>query len=254
MPKVLFLDIETAPILAHVWSIWQQNVSLQQVERDWFVMSWAAKWLDAKEVLYDDNRAEQNVHDDKRLLRGIWQLLDEADIIVTQNGKMFDEKKLRARFIQHGFQPPSSYRHIDTKQLASKHFGFTSNKLEYLADKLCGQKKSKHQKFPGFELWLECLRGNKEAWREMERYNKQDVIVLEQLYKKLSPWVKTVDFGVYAKEDARLCSCGSTSFWKNGYKWTDGGKYSRYRCKSCGKEQYGTTNLLPKPKRIARML
>src|ERR1035437_3391457 len=121
-PKVLIFDIETAPIIAHVWSIWEQNVGLNQIVADWHVMSWSAKWLDAPstQVMYEDQRLEQNIENDKRLLQGIWDLLDEADVVITQNGKSFDQKKLNARFVMNGFQPPSSYKHIDTKIIAKQ--------------------------------------------------------------------------------------------------------------------------------------
>lgn len=109
-------------------------------------------------------------------------MLDEAEIVITQNGKKFDQKKLNARFILNGFQPPSSYKHIDTLCIARKHFGFTSNKLSQLTDKLCKKyKKLSHNNFPGFELWQECIKGNIEAWNEMEKYNRQDVLSLEEL-------------------------------------------------------------------------
>ena len=86
----------------------------------------------------------------------MWKLLDEADIVIGQNSKAFDIKKLNARFIIHGMQPPSSYRQIDTKILAKKHFNFTSNKLEYLSDKLnVKYKKQTKRKFSGFEMWKE---------------------------------------------------------------------------------------------------
>lgn len=60
-----------------------------------------------------------------------------------------------------------------------------------MTDKLCARfKKSAHKKFPGFELWKQCLARNKEAFKEMEQYNKMDVLSLEELYTKISPWDK----------------------------------------------------------------
>src|SRR5690606_10614258 len=44
-PKVLVFDIETSPIIAHVWSLWDQNVGLNQIMTEWHIMSWSAKWL-----------------------------------------------------------------------------------------------------------------------------------------------------------------------------------------------------------------
>lgn len=251
-PKVLVFDIETAPILGYVWSIWEQNVSLNQIHSDWYVLAWSAKWLGdpASKIMYRDQRSAKKIEDDSQLLEGIWKLLDEADIVITQNGKSFDAKKLNARFVMNGMKPPSSYKHIDTKIIASRHFGFTSNKLEYLTDKLCTKyKKSKHKKFSGFELWRECLAGNKEAWKEMERYNKYDVLSLEELYTKLMPWDQTVNFAIYHDEASKVCACGSREFHKNGYTYTSVGKYQRFSCSSCGAESRSASNEFSKLKR-----
>jgi hypothetical protein len=241
-PKILFLDIETAPILAYCWGLWDQTISLGQIKKDWHVLAWCAKWADSKKLIYRDQRNVKNIENDKDLLKGIWDLLNEADIVVTQNGKQFDVKKLNARFAMHNFAPPSTFKHIDTKLLAVKNFGFTSNKLEYLTDKLCvNYKKLTHKKFPGFELWKECLAGNKSAWSEMEKYNKYDVLSLEELYKKLIPWGSPVNFSAYSGES--ICSCGSKEFKRNGHSYTSTGKYQRFACTKCGSEVRSGQNL-----------
>lgn len=235
--KVLLFDIETAPILGYVWGLWDNNIALNQIHSDWFVLSWSAKWLGDKKVMYADQRKAKNVEDDSTLLQGIWELLDQADIVITQNGKQFDVKKLNARFVMHGFKPPSSFKHIDTRVLAKKHFGFTSNKLEYMTDKICKKyKKLKHTKFHGFDLWRECLKGNMEAWKEMEKYNKYDVLSLEELYTKLIPWDNSVNFNIYRDDNATVCTCGSKEFVRNGFFYSSTGKYQRYSCKECGSE------------------
>lgn len=249
-PKVLLLDIETAPIIGYVWGLWENNVALNQIHTDWYILSWSAKWLDDHKVMYMDQRNASNIEDDSKILKGIWKLIDEADVVVTQNGKSFDMKKLNARFIMNGFQPPSTVRHIDTKQLAAKHFGFTSNKLEYMTDKLCKKyKKLKHTKFAGFELWRQCLAGNKKAWREMEKYNKYDVLSLEELYHKLIPWDHSINFNVYHDRLENKCKCGSTAIKRNGYAFTAIGKYQRYKCQKCGTETRSRDNLLSDEKR-----
>ncbi len=254
-PRVLLYDIETAPIVGHVWSIWEQNVGLNQIKKDWHVMAWAAKWLGdpPSKIMYMDQRNAKNIEDDKEILKGIWKLLDECDVVITQNGRAFDEKKLNARFILNGMGPPSPYKHIDTKVIASGKFAFTSNKLEYMTDKLCVKyKKIKHEEFGGFELWKECLAGNIKAWREMEKYNKYDVLSLEELYTKLAPWDRTVDFNVYTDSDTVTCNCGSARLEKRGFNHTASGKFQRYQCRDCGAwvSDKGTkNNLLSKAKR-----
>lgn len=252
-PKVLLLDIETAPIVAHVWGLWDQNVGLNQIKSDWHLLSWSAKWLNEKPVMYKDQRSAKNIEDDSDLLKSIWKLLNEADVIITQNGKSFDQKKLNARFILNGMKPPSSYRHIDTKRIATSKFGFTSNKLEYMTDKLCTKyKKLKHKKFSGFELWKECLAGNIVAWKEMEKYNKYDVLSLEELYLKLAPWDTSINFAVYYdNDDCKICNCGSRDFNRNGYAYTSMGKFQRYSCSKCGGEYRSGKNEHSKAKKDA---
>lgn len=236
-PKILFLDIETAPLLSYTWGTFDQNVALNQIVKDWAIISWSAKWKGDKKILYQDVRAQKDKYDDKKILKGIWKLIDDADILVTQNGKSFDLKKLNARFLKHKFQPPSSYQHIDTLRLAKKHFSFTSNKLEYMTNEFNVEfKKLKHEKFGGFELWKQCLAGNRAAWKEMEKYNKHDVLALEELYEKLIAWDGDTTMPLFTEDGIRTCSCGSKDFQKYGFHLTKAGRKQRYRCTKCGSQ------------------
>ena len=251
--KVLIFDIETAPMLGYIWGLWDNNVSLNMLKSDWYVLSWAAKWLHDPEekVMYADQRTAKNIEDDSKLLAGIWKLLDEADVVITQNGISFDVKKLNARFIQHGFPPPSSFRHIDTKIIAKAKFGFTSNKLEYMTDKLnVKYKKLKHDEFSGFELWKQCLSGNKKAWDSMQKYNCYDVLALEELYLILAPWDSRINFNVFRDDLETKCNaCGCTEFKSHGFKYTNTGKFKRLICENCGAEMSEKSNLLNKDKK-----
>ena len=250
--KILLLDIETAPMLGYVWALFDQNVALNQLKSDWYILSWSAKWLgDAPDqVMYKDQRNAKNIEDDSKILKDIWNLLDECDVVITQNGKKFDIKKLNARFIQHGFKPPSSFRQIDTLVIAKKHFGFTSNKLEYMTNKLCKKyKKLSHAKYSGFELWKQCLAGNLDAWNEMKTYNIHDVLSLEELYYVLQPWDNSINFNVYHEGSKPLCNCGCDEFLPKGYKYTNTGKFRRLVCTSCGAEYQSKENELSKDKK-----
>jgi DNA polymerase III epsilon subunit-like protein len=250
-PRVLVIDIETSPIISYTWGLWDQNVALNQIKEDWFILAVAAKWLGdpAKDIIYVDQSKEKDMSNDSKLLKVIWKLMDESDIILTQNGKKFDIKKLNARFILNGFQPPSASKQIDTLVLAKKYFGFTSNKLEYMTNKLCTKyKKLTNHKFSGFRLWSECLAGNKEAWKVMKKYNCYDILSLEELYTKLIPWDNSINFNVYSDDLTNSCKCGSDEVMKNGYAYTSTGKFQRYRCSNCGSEVKDKKNLLSKEK------
>jgi uncharacterized protein YprB with RNaseH-like and TPR domain len=251
-PRVLFLDIETRPLLAYVWKIWDENIGLNQIKEDWHVISWAAKWMgdpDSK-IMQMDQRKVKDKENDKVILQGIWDLLNEADIVVTQNGRKFDNKKLNARFAVHKMQPPSTFKHIDIFVLAKRYFGFISYKLEYLAQIFCTKyKKLVDRKYSGFNLWKECLNNNQDAWREMALYNKYDVFVLEEIYHNIIPWDNSINFNVYSNSLVNICKCGSKSFKKNGFAYTNSAMYQRYKCTKCGSEMRDRTNLLSKDKK-----
>jgi uncharacterized protein YprB with RNaseH-like and TPR domain len=250
-PRVLFFDIETAPIIGYVWGLFDQNVGINQIQKDWHVLSWSAKWLGDSHVMYADQRNAKVIENDKVILKKIWKLLDQADVVVTQNGKRFDVPKLNARFVVHGFPPPSSFKHIDTLKIAKKQFGFTSNKLEYLSNTLNVKFKKLvgNREFDGFNLWRECLAGNVKAWREMEKYNRYDVLALEELYTKLIPWDSSINFNLYTDDTEMVCKCGSKEFLRYGYAYTSTGKFQRYQCKSCGAETRSRKNLFTKEKK-----
>jgi len=254
-PRILIADIETLPLEVWTWGLFDQNIGLGQVKSDWTVLSWSAKWLGEKKVMYDDVRNDKP-RDDRRVLRGIWQLLDTADIVIWHYGSAFDHKKLNARFILNGFRPPSPYQQIDTKKLASKTFGFTSNKLEYLTDKINSKhKKSGHKKYPGFEMWKECIKGNVRAFNEMRAYNKLDVLSLEETYLKIIPWHNPLDFRVFKSNTNPECkTCGCTKLQSRGVEHTKSGKFQRYQCTGCGawqSERGAKNNLLSAEKKAA---
>jgi len=247
-PKLLFLDIETAPLRAFLWSMWQNGVGLNQIQNDWFILSFCAKWGHKDEVEYMDLRGRVAGENDQDLLLRIWDLLDEADFVVTQNGRKFDIKKINARLIINGFTKPSTFRQIDTLEIAKRQFGFTSRKLEYMTEKLCKTYvKSKHQKYPGQELWNACMKDVPDAWEEMEDYNRGDVLSLEELFHVFVPWDdKLPNFDLYYNDVFDL-----RDWEEDGFHYTNLGKYQRYRNKKTGQQRRGRVNLLSKEKRAS---
>jgi len=252
-PKILLLDIETSPLIVYTFDLFDQNIGLNQIIRDWYVMSWSAKWLGSPsdQIMYAD--CKDNIGDDKGLLSQIWQLMDEADIIVGQNSKRFDEKKLMARFIINGFPPPSSFRSVDTLEVAKRVAKFTSNKLAYTTDKLCTKfKKLDHGKYAGFELWKACEAGDEDAWLEMKKYNQYDVLSLEEYYLKLRPYDKRhPNLNVFG--EINKCLCGSVDFKEHGRPvFENRAIWTRFICTNCGAEYKDKSfNLLTKEKRTS---
>lgn len=254
-PKILVIDIETAPLESYTWGIWDQNVGLEQIKTEWTILSYAAKWMGTRKIMYacSGGRGVKKVRDDRPLMKGVWGLLDEADIVVAQNGKRFDVRKMNARLIMHGFGPPSPFRVIDTLIVAKKYFAFTSQKLAWTSKYLTDAPKSEHKKFPGFELWTECLKDNPKAWAEMEKYNKQDIVSTEKVYLKLRPWIENhPNLGAYNDSERPLCpKCGSERMIvsKHRHSVKQQGMYKQYVCRDCGGFARGKVMQLPIEKR-----
>jgi hypothetical protein len=234
-PRIAVLDIETAPLQSHHWGLWQQNISLAQITVEWSILSFTNKWLGDKAIEYADT-SQGDVRDDSVLLARLWEILDEADFVVAQNGKKFDLKKIKARMVMLGMPPFSPVVVIDTLLIAKAEFGFTSNKLEWMTTHLTKTKKRKHKKFPGFDLWTQCLLGNPAAWKEMRLYNIDDVVSLEELYYVIRPWaVGHPNVAAFWPDEKMRCAkCGHDKLTQRGYQYTQTGQYKRYSCNKCG--------------------
>lgn len=230
--RVLLLDIETSPNLAHVWGLWNNNVSLNQLQASTQMMCFAAKWLGEKPTYF------LSEHKDGRpgMVLAAHALLDQADVVMHYNGKNFDVKHLNREFLEAGFTPPSPFKQIDLLLAVRKNFRFPSNKLQYVSTALGLAGKAKHE---GHDLWVKCMAGDAAAWKRMEKYNRQDVLLLEELYEKLLPWIPSLpNRNLYG--DSGCPSCGSEDLYENGWAYTGASKFRQYRCGNCGTFFRGT--------------
>ncbi len=242
--KILVLDIETSPMLAYVWELKEQYIRPNQIKDEWFILAWAAKWVGepSSKVIYRDLR-NQKVKNDKGILKDLLELLSAADIVLTQNGEKFDIRKLNARFITHGLKPPKPFRQFDTYKLVSRVAAFTSNSLAYLTGKLNKKyRKLSHPKYPGLELWKECLANNIDAWNEMKKYNIHDILSTEELYLNLRAWAPDSFPKAFntTKTDKQCGSCGFVGKMRLGKpRKTKKRSYVQHSCPKCGTWQVG---------------
>ena len=237
-PKILILDTETAPKTAFVWGLFQQNVGINQLAADMYVLDWSAKWLD-DEYVYSDSLHYHKLWDtepdnDRIIVQSAWEMLDEADIVVGHNIDGFDIKTLNGRFLYHGISPPSHYQTIDTLKIARRRFKLTSNKLDFIAQMLgVGEKVVTG----GFSLWADIIVHKcRDAFDRMVTYCEGDVWITEAVYKKLQPWNNTttslVVRGQYEKPECN--ACGSSKIHKRGFYHTKTQSYQQYVCVDCG--------------------
>lgn len=234
--KILVFDIETAPLRSYVWGIWNVNLghNMSMVKADWFMLTWSAKWLFEDEVFADRLTPEEvKVQDDSRIVKSMWELINEADVVIAHNGLKFDIKRLNTRFLIHGLNPPMPYQVIDTLIHCRRQFNITSNKLDYIG-KFLGLGK----KFDtgGFELWDACMNGDPAALEKMEVYNIQDVRLLEAVYLKIRPYIKPhPNMGLFIEDNISCCpTCSSTQLTWGGSYATYANVFDAFRCNNCG--------------------
>jgi len=223
----LLLDIETAPFLSYIWSLWKELGNTSMMVKEWYVLCWSAKWLGEKKMftgrVVGDN--------DKSCLLKLRKLLDQCDIVLAQNGDEFDIKKIYTRFIFHSIPPPSPFRTIDTLKIARKKFSFTSNRLDDLG-KFLGL--GKKMNTGGFQLWRDVISGSRKALDKMIRYCKNDVILLEKIYLKMRPYIDYhPHLGILGSKNS-CHNCGSVNVHFRGFGVNNRGRYRKYQCQKCG--------------------
>jgi DNA polymerase elongation subunit (family B) len=233
--KLLTLDIETSPSLAYVWRLFKENIPLARLVETGEVICVAAKWHGSDEVMFFST-----FHDGKQeMLNAIYNLLSEADAVITYNGKKFDIPHLNREFILAGMTPPAPYAQIDLYWTARQKFNFISNKLDNIAQELGIGAKFEHA---GFQLWIDCMKGDADAWEQMKTYNMQDVVLTEKLYDRMLPWIAShPTAALYVDPEAPdagkpACpNCASTKLKPRGRAYTSVTVFQRYRCDDCGK-------------------
>lgn len=234
--RTLLLDIETFSNTAYTWGLWDQTIGLNQLIEASRMICWVASWKGSDETIF----SSEHLTSRKNMLRELHDLMDEADEIVTFNGDKFDLPIINKEFLLNGFAPPRPYKSVDLLKTVKKHFKFSSNKLQHIVEQLGIGSKIENE---GFGLWVACNEGDDEAWEKMEEYNRMDVILLDELFGKLSPWASNMlNRSVVAGEE--VCPhCGSKHFKKDGLRYLNAGTYQGYECKKCGGWFRGTKNI-----------
>ena len=226
--KLLTLDLETSPNVGHIWSLWKQNIGLNQLMQSGSVISFAAKWHGNKKVLFfSDHHDGHDV-----MIQAAHDLVSEADAVIHYNGTSFDMPWLHTEFLLAGLAPPKPYKNIDLLLTARKKFRFVSNKLDYVT-KIVGLEGKVHHE--GHTLWVKCLAGDDKAWSMMRKYNCADVVQTEELFDILRPWINGLpNPALYADSDTPSCErCGGTSLQRRGFAYTQLGAFQQFQCQTC---------------------
>jgi hypothetical protein len=231
--KLLFIDIETRPAKTYVWQLRKQDISVDQIIEPTGLLCFTAKWLGDDKLIYHASAKPEGPHFTK-MVRAAHKLLSEADVVCHFNGLTFDIPRLNQEFLRLGLPPPPSPPQIDLKKVVMTKFSMVSSKLAFVGPYLSIGEKVKNE---GWPLWIACMAGERDAWRKMEEYNKQDVLLLEELYKKLLPWIDNhPNMNLILDSEAPLCpNCGSPNLQRRGVHRATTNVYQRFSCSSCGR-------------------
>jgi ribosomal protein S27AE len=220
----LFVDIETSPNVVLSWRVgYDLKIEHDNILKERKIIMIGYKFEDeptAHVLTWDEDQ------DDAYMLAEFSVIAQRADEIVGHFLDRFDLPWIRTRCLYHGFDPLPPYKTVDTKAWASKYFYFNSNKLDYIASFLGFGNKIKTD----FDLWKRIvLYKSWRALREMVRYCRKDVLLLERVFHKLQGCSKSkTHVGVYEGGERWSCGhCGSTHVHK-----------SKTRVTSCGMVQH----------------
>lgn len=244
-PKIILWDIETLPDMEEAMKVWPKlsdypGQSMKATITS--IICGGYKELDSKQThcinAWDFPAWKKDVNDDYAIVKKIYDVLKDADAVVTHNGKRFDWKHLQTRLLVHGMDPLHEIHHIDTCKLAKGNILAFNNSLDILAKAFVKDKKMENG---GWDLWVRVRQREKKAMDMMSRYCKHDVKILEKIFKVLRPFAKNIpNFNVFADDVFKHCrGCGSTNLMKFGFRPSSTGVRQRYSCKDCGTSSYG---------------
>jgi len=182
--KRLFFDIETSYYLVPTFQFWKVNINPDNIIRNKKIICICYKWQyedTVHRLVWSKNQ------DDTKLIKDFIQVIKHADEIVAHNGDKFDMKELRTRAILTNNLMFPVYRTLDTLKKARQYFKFASNKLDYIGKVLNLGRKLDHE---GMKMWIDiCEHKDEKQLAKMVDYCEQDVILLEDVYMALSPYI-----------------------------------------------------------------
>lgn len=250
-PRILTIDIETSPALSWHYGMFNQNFSLEMVERKPGIVGWASRWKNepAKTCTWYDGPALSGYTYDLKILH---DQLDEATHVLHFNGQRFDMPWINHEFVKYGIyggRPPSPYKQIDLMKQIKRDVRSLSNKLQFLSTDLFALEGKIGAS--ALTLWLKMyhaweakdLATYEKAHAEMVRYCKQDVNLLPKMMDKYLPWMTGINANLYNGELDSCPNCGGTKLHRRGYAPTTAGNYQRYQCQTCGTWSRGNKSL-----------
>lgn len=249
---VLTLDIERLPGRARVphrgliiegdfWDLssWKHILGYR-IHPD-YVTEWprticgSARWYGTKRPDF----ASEWEHGREGMLRNLWEAYDRADIVYGHNVDRFDTKNLNAEWLTLGLHAPTPFKIVDTLKEARKTFGFESNTLASLTQRLgIATKTDKYD----VVMARAAVAGDRAAQRRITSYCNGDTAASETFVDRLRGWIPSHPHNLMGTSNDRpTCNqCWGDNLVRNGVKLAQQITYTLWRCGDCGANVQGT--------------
>lgn len=230
-PKICLYDLEVS---REVVEGYRQKYDFKVVKtiRHQELMCYAWKDLGSKKIHYVSRHHFKKYKD---FVQSLADMLNESDISIAHNARGFDDKMSNTFFIKEGVDVPSPRKSIDTLQVARSVFRFPGNSLNQLCEYLgIGSK----EKITYADIETEFMSNpTRKIERQMAKYNKKDVELLEKVYERLRPYMKNHPLiNTYSGNAFSCPKCGGSNLQKRGFAYTATAVYQQYACltENCG--------------------
>lgn len=226
--RLLTFDVETMPLEARTFGIWNQNIGISQIQQADYMACFAAKFHGERKVHF------HSIWDEgpRGMALALHRLIDEADAVMGWNSNKFDLLWANRVFIENKKSEPSPYAKIDLMRAVKRKVRLPSYKLDFVSRWLgLGGK----LRTGGFDLWSDVMAGDEKAMRKMRLYNIRDTQLTEQVFDVLHErgWVSGMPN--HAIDGGHVCpSCGSGKLQSRGFAHSRTRRYRRFQCRDCG--------------------
>lgn len=210
------------------------------------LLMWAAKWVGNDDIYtarIDDHPSygttPKSYMNDKWMVQELIELMNSAKAIIYHYGERFDLPFVNTRSLYWNLMPPAHPTSIDTWKHARSNLAMTSNRLGTLAEFL----NPPDQRKGGLDIsqWSIASHGHRPTLDAMLRYNIEDIIATEGVYKRLRPlirnhpYVADLDLNSAIESRRKRCpACGGTKTAAEKVRYTKVYKVERRRCTGCG--------------------
>ena len=131
-----------------------------------------------------------DITDDRDLVNEYARALEEYDILVSWNGKLFDVPVIGGRLAYHGDAPLQPQMHIDLMYYATGQFARIGRKsLQSVSEYF----EVANKKTPlRVRQWDAAMAGKPEAYASIVEHCDADVLVLRDVFPKVNRFIRTI--------------------------------------------------------------